>query len=211
MPVYFKKNIDSDTVLALWRITEKVEDLLGNLNLRPVERDLYNTFRTDTRRKQWLSYRALLKSLLAPEDFPVEYNESGKPYLAGSHLHISVTHTAEFSAVIVSGRPVGIDMEMVRDRIEKVYDKFMSEEEIRMIKPEFKLEMMTRTWCAKESLYKLFGKKELDFRKNLKVDLSSGSEANIFKGEIILDDYQKSFNMIKEMVGGIMLVYTMDN
>ena len=211
MPVYFKKNIDKDSVLALWRITERVDELLAWQNLRPLERELYNSFRTDTRRRHWLSYRALLKNLLHPEDIPVEYNENGKPYLAGSHLHISVTHTADYSGVIISGKAVGIDMEMVRPRIERVADKFLSPEEMQMINEEHKLDLMTRAWCAKEALYKLFNRKEMDFRKNLRTDLSGGTEAQSFDAEITLGNFHKHFRMVREMIGDIMLVYTMDD
>jgi phosphopantetheinyl transferase len=102
MPELLRKIIDDHTLYAIWKISESVEELRSAINLREGEEHLYRSFVAESRQKQWLAYRILIRELLKPDEIPVEYDVSGKPYLAGSDFHISVTHTDELAAVIIS-------------------------------------------------------------------------------------------------------------
>src|SRR5512138_1292328 len=114
MPELLREIIDDHSLYAIWKITESVEELRSAIKLRESEEELYRSFVAEIRQKQWLAYRILIRELLKPKEFPVEYDVSGKPYLAGSDFHISVTHTDDLAAVIISrnGR-VGIDIEKI--------------------------------------------------------------------------------------------------
>ncbi len=165
MAELLRKIIDERTLYAVWKITESVEELRDAIILREAEETLYQSFVAESRKKQWLAYRLLIRTLLKPDDFPVEYDQSGKPFLAGSDYHISVTHSEDLAAVIISRYArVGIDIEKIKPRIEKVRDKFLSPEESAFVGKEREMEQLTLTWCAKEALYKLYGKRDLDFR-----------------------------------------------
>jgi hypothetical protein len=54
-------------------------------------------------------------------------------------------------------------------------------------------EQLTVYWCAKESLYKLYGKKELAFKENLKIEPFHYSEKGIIKGWIQKSAMKKAF------------------
>lgn len=197
--------------LGIWRIVESPAELLQQLTLSPDEKALYQTFRTDTRRRQWLAYRRLIREIISPQQFPVHYDQTSKPYLAGSDWHISVTHTDDFAGVIISHyMKVGIDMERVRPRIDRVKDKFLSETELSAIPSDKYLESLTLAWCAKEAIYKLYGSRNLDFRKNIRVNFPSDLVNAVFSCEIHTPLHQSTYRMFQEWSGDLAIVWAME-
>lgn len=210
MAEIFRKVMDDHSVYAIWRITETTDDLRAMIVLREEEEELFNSFVAESRKKQWLAYRILVRHLLAPEDYPVRYDDCGKPYLAGSEYHISVTHTDDMAAVILSrNRQVGIDSEKIKPRVEKVWHKFLNDEEMEAIGQERRLELMTLAWCAKEALYKIYGERSLDFRENMVLSIPDQA-GKPFKGEIRVREKIHKYHLFSEMVGEYILVYLLD-
>ncbi|MBQ0741343.1 4'-phosphopantetheinyl transferase superfamily protein, partial [Aquimarina celericrescens] len=78
--------------------------------------------------------------------------------------HISITHSFEFTGVIVSDKKVGIDIEKQREKIKLIAPKFTPIEEYKALGDgEDLIRKLTIVWGAKESLYKLYGKRGLLF------------------------------------------------
>ena len=193
---------------AVWKITESLRELEAMIPLRPSEAGLYESFQVETRKKQWLAYRVLIKSMLLPEEFLVEYDETGKPFLAGSKYHISVTHSGDLAAVIISSKGrVGIDLETARERIERVKERFLHPEELAMIGEKDVCFRLTQAWCAKEALYKLFGHRGLDFRENIRIHLPPGLQEGDFDGHILHDGAWIHFPLTARIISGSVLVY----
>ena len=71
----------------------------------------------------------------------------------------------------------------------------MSDEELNSLQKENLEEQLTVFWCAKESLYKLYGKKELAFKENLLVEPFQYSGKGIIKGRIKKSAIQKSYSL----------------
>lgn len=210
MAELLRRIINDHSLFAIWKISETVEELRSAIKLRENEDLLYNTFVAESRQKQWLAYRILIRELLTPDEFPVEYDASGKPYLAGSDSHISVTHTDDLAAVIISRHArVGIDIEKIKPRVEKVRDKFISEKESFLIGKERELEQLTLAWCAKEALYKLYGHRNLDFRENMLVDIPAKAGMQ-FKAEIHFNGIRSQYQLYSELIGSYILVYLLD-
>jgi phosphopantetheinyl transferase len=205
-----RKIIDEHTLYAIWKISESVEELRSAIRLREVEETLYHSFVAESRKKQWLAYRLLIRELLKPDEFPVEYDASGKPFLAGSDFHISVTHTDDLAAVIISRHArVGIDIEKIKLRIEKVREKFLNPEESASIGKERGLEQLTLAWCAKEALYKLYGRRNLDFRDNMSVEIPTCAGMK-FTAEISFGGKRDKYQLFSELIGSYILVYLLD-
>ena len=80
---------------------KKLRILKKRQNLIP-EEDQYASFKSEIRKKQWLSYRILLKKMISPHPASIEYDAFGKPYLKNSDLYLSISHSGDYSAVIVS-------------------------------------------------------------------------------------------------------------
>jgi len=187
MGVLYIREVEGPAHTGVWQIAEEAGELYSALKLSDTEEELYASFRTEPRRLQWLAYRRLLREMTGPGDFPVRYDEAGKPYLAGRNWHISVTHTDRFAGVILSKKVrVGIDMEKIRPRIEKVKEKFLSDEELDALAEDFRLDYLTLGWCAKEALYKLYGYRSMDFRENMRLEFPARLDGRPFPGKVVL-------------------------
>ncbi|MFH0866327.1 MAG: 4'-phosphopantetheinyl transferase superfamily protein [Bacteroidota bacterium] len=210
MPVYLKRNLQKDTLLGVWEITETPDMLLRKIGLNDDEEKQYCGFRNDTRRMQWLSYRVLLKELISDEEYShVIYDEFGKPYLQFNSHHLSVSHSGKYSAAIVSRHfPVGIDIEIIHPKIEKVIYKFLSDTEINNIGIASRLEQLYVCWGAKESLYKLYGEKNLLFQEHIWLHPFDYVGKGVFCAEINTGKFQKEYAVRYEKLDDYMLVYT---
>lgn len=207
MGVVYTKTLPAGIITGLWEITESEDELFRSLRLREKELDLYQSFRTESRRKQWLAYRVLIQSMMAPSSHDIEYDDTGKPYLANSHFHISVTHTENMAGAIISPEVhVGIDLEMLKERIVKVKDKFMSEEELASVDPEDPVWDLTMAWCAKESTYKLCGKHQTDFREHIRVQLPAKAESGRFHASVRGCDTTGDIELYFDHFRGFLLV-----
>ncbi len=121
------------------------------------------------RRCEWLSVRLLLKKMLG-EEIEIAYLPSGKPYLTDSSYYISISHTKGYVAAIASQtRRVAIDIEQIATRVERVKERFMSEEEIANLSTTEPLIHLLLHWSAKESLFKLLDESKIEFKTQLHV------------------------------------------
>jgi phosphopantetheinyl transferase len=104
-------------------------------------------------------------------DADLIYDEYGKPHLKNGKF-ISITHSYTFTAIIVSDDlPVGIDIEKQREKILKIAHKFTPFEEYKTIaNVDALISKLTIVWGAKESLYKIFGKKKLLFLHHIYIE-----------------------------------------
>jgi 4'-phosphopantetheinyl transferase len=210
MPIFRKSQLANSTSLGIWKIEETPENLRRNLKLNQAENKYYETLRSDLRKKHWLSYRNLLKSLMDKNSREIFYDVYGKPHSVNKNYHLSVAHSGTFSAAIVSSEtPVGIDIEMIKDRIERVKGKFLSEKEGVAVGQQNRLEKLYIYWGAKESLYKLHGKPEVEFIRDISVydfDYSPDGKGVCtakMKTPFVAEDY----SVFYEKIDDYMLVY----
>ena len=211
MAIIYKKN-NYDFSLAVWQITESLGELINYFKIDEKEKYVVEQFKNDQRKLQWLISRILIQQLLnAMEKIAVVYDEYGKPHLANSDHKISISHSKNYVAVILSKEhKVAIDIELIEPRIEKLSNKFMTSSELASLHEEGKIEQMYIVWCAKEALYKLYGKKELDFKKHLFTEPFEYRYNKIkgkIKASISKNNFHKSYSLCYERMHALMLVY----
>jgi phosphopantetheinyl transferase len=207
-----EKEIGGQTRLGVWRIDETKEALRAEVDLNSAEEVQYESFKSEQRKKQWLSYRILLKIMLSPEPLFLEYDAYGKPRLRNSGLFLSISHSGDYSAVITSKTyPVGIDIERLKDRIHRIREKFLTVEEDQKIGEISRLEKLHIAWGAKEALYKSYGKPEVDFQRDIFID--SFDYLCCGKGQcsarMNTPEGPEKFNVFYERISGYMLVYAL--
>jgi len=213
MPLFRKSQLTKTTSLGIWKIEESPEHLKTLIQLSPAEKNYYETLCSDLRKKHWLSYRNILASLMDKDSRELFYDAYGKPHSVNRNHHLSVTHSGIFSAAIVSTeRAVGIDIEMVKDRVERVKEKFLNEEERESIGDQNRLEKLYICWGAKESLYKLYGKPEIEFVKDIFVGSFDydQDEKGQCTARMTTPEGIESFPVYYEKIEDYMLVYTMN-
>ncbi|SHM84851.1 4'-phosphopantetheinyl transferase superfamily protein [Polaribacter sp. KT 15] len=170
MPLYKSLTVNNNTKVLIWKIDESFNELNKNVLLTPKSRTRLESMKSDLHQKGFLSVRHLLKEV-GYTDEDLMYDEFGKPHLKDGK-YISITHSFTFSGLIISDKlHVGIDIEMQRDKILKIAHKFTPIEEYKTIANHDALvSKLTIVWGAKESLYKIYGKKKLLFLHNIYIE-----------------------------------------
>ena len=165
MPLYKTITPNSQTTVKIWKITESYEDLMEKVNLKPVALERVLGMKSELHQRGFLSVRHLLAEF-GYQDSDLFYDENGKPHLKDGK-QISITHSFNFSAVIVSDLIVGIDVEKQRDKISIIAHKFI-DYELDYLDEEANdyIKKLTVIWCVKESLYKLFNTPGLSFKQH---------------------------------------------
>ena len=113
--------------------------------------------------------------------------------------------------MISKDKAVGIDIELIKDKIERIAHKFLCKEEIEFIEENNRIEQLYVTWCAKEAIYKLHGKKSVSFLNNIKLKPFQYHERGSFEGELVVASSQKKFCVQYEKFDGYMIGFVSDN
>ena len=159
MPLLSIQHLDGDVTLALWRVTETVEEFQAALPHLPFADESHDGHRPcETRVLERYATHALLLAVTgSPET--IAHLSSGKPVV--SMGHVSVSHTRGYAAVIFSPcREVAVDIEYVSDRVDRVAHKFLRPDELSGGDTLSRLV----AWCAKEAAYKYYSADELPFQ-----------------------------------------------
>ena len=162
----FREHIN-EAELIIWRMDETLEELL-EMSQHHYDHEIEN-ISNEVRKKERIISRFLLETLVGRK-VEVKYEESGKPICSG--INFSISHTKNFVAVIVSNKPVGVDIEYKSDRIFRITEKFMHPDELKTLSECSEKQKFTLLcWCAKETVFKIIEENGVDFAKmNCKVD-----------------------------------------
>lgn len=177
MPLYKTINYNSTTKILVWEITESLEELLGNVVLKEKTQLRLNRMKSEIHQRAFLSVRMLLQES-GFNDFDLYYDEFGKPYLNPNSRHtgpveVSITHSHHFSAIIISDETVGIDIEMQREKIIRIADKFVNSTELNRLKSfdtQDYIKKLTVKWGAKEAIFKIRNEKGISFKDHIQVN-----------------------------------------
>lgn len=129
-----------------------------------------NTVKESSTSKNRLREKAGVSLLLESyhPNLKLEYNSNGKPFVTPKTFAISISHNQEWIGLAWSTLAIlGLDIERINPRIEKVSDRFLHGEELNFIKT---LRDKTAVWCIKECLIKLTDNKKLNLKNELRVE-----------------------------------------
>lgn len=88
-------------------------------------------------------------------DLNFEKGDYGKPYLKGfPNFHFNISHSGNFLAVAFGSKPVGVDIETVKDINLKIADRRFADEEKAFVKDN---KTFLTVWTRKEAYAKQFG------------------------------------------------------
>ena len=194
MPLFKTISVNHSTKVLIWKIEESFEELSFGIDLTKSNQNRVDCMKSELHQRGFLSIRHLLREI-GLTDFDLEYDEFGKPHLKNGK-YISITHSFTFSGIIISENiPVGIDIEMQRDKILKIAHKFTPFQEYKTIANHDALvSKLTIVWGAKESLYKIYGKKKLRFLENIYIDDFRFTDEKTI-GSINYDNQQSSYQV----------------
>ena len=170
MALYLKKELENEAEIGIWHITETEEEL-KELSATPSdEMEEISFIRSESLRKQRLAVRALLNTMF-DEKVYLSHHDNGKPYIENNPINISITHTANYVAVILhDDEDVGIDIESLDRDFSAVEKKALSEDEIEDLEDDKRNEQLAIYWCAKEAI-KASSKQPLSIRTETRKSL----------------------------------------
>lgn len=190
MPVILNKIIDPMTRLAVWKIEETETELLRGLQLKAHELDFIASLNNGKRLLHWLSTRLLLRTMLQTNDYiDSAMDDQGKPYLVNGDYHISFSHSFDYASVMISkDKHVGVDIEQIKEKIYRIRQKFLTPLELEGMPDQNDTLALYICWCAKEAIYKWYGKKGLEFRKHIHIYPFQSAEEGMVKAKAILPE-----------------------
>lgn len=193
MGIIKNEQISEDCLLGMWEIKEDFNTLYSRVKLNKSEIDTLNSFKNYSRKVEWLSVRVLLNELTGKSS-RIVYNEEHKPFLSDNSYNISISHSYRLTSVLLSKTErVGIDLEYMSHRIKSISHKFINEHEL--IVPDADKESLHLYihWCAKEALYKICDKQNINFKTNLSIrpfhPETEGLITGLHHDENILEEY----------------------
>jgi len=146
---FLHREHDTDSLAELTRL------------LSDVELERLETFRSARRRDTFVLGRAAARLLLAgrldvePNSIDLAVADDGAVEVVGHELHLSISHTDDAALAAVSPRPVGIDIEPIRQRVADLYTYVLHADEHPMLEGAEDVNGLTlRAWVVKESVLK---------------------------------------------------------
>ena len=210
MPVFWQKHIANHADLAIWKVTRDSAYMQSQLSIFPEELSFLERL-SPRKKKEWLASRLILKSLLPTEEAtPCLYDQFGKPYLVGLPLQLSVSHSEDRVAVILAKRRVGIDIQKINPKIERIQSKFLNAPEADSLGAE-SIYHLHVYWGAKEALFKAYGRNKVDFKAHLRIQpfVYQAHTGNI-QGAISKSDGQGIFDIYYQLFDSFMLTYAIE-
>jgi len=204
MPLVKTIIIDKSTQVLVWKITETLQEL-KTIALNDKSSFRLQNMRSEVHQKGFISVRHLLKSA-GYKDTELYYTEDGKPHLKDGKF-ISITHSFNHAAIIISDKTVGIDIEKNRDKIKRIAHKFVGNETT-FLTADKRVEQLTVLWGAKESLYKIHPANGLSFKKHLPIDAFKLSDKKT-SGWIKKETFNECFEILFEAIEDFTLVYAL--
>jgi phosphopantetheinyl transferase len=150
---------------------------------------------TPVRESEWLAsrYLAFIVDGLLPKD--IVKDEFGNPYCESGQVQFSISHSKMYAAYASHHDPIGIDVQILDERVKKIAPKFTSEEELNHLPENISEEDKNHLiWTVKEAVFKLYGRKELPFKTGILIKESACTGNKIFsKGEVRKPNFHRPF------------------
>ncbi|CAD0006295.1 4'-phosphopantetheinyl transferase family protein [Flavobacterium chungangense] len=194
MPLFQTIQCNENTRILIWEITESFDELRSKVVLKEKTQKRLDGMKSQLHQRAFLSVRMLIQEM-GFTDKDLHYDEFGKPYF-DCHNYISITHSYHFAAIIISHETVGIDMELQREKIQRIADKFTDYEcdYLDALSTEEYIKKLTVIWGAKEAIFKIRNEKGISFKDHILVDDFSLEESHT-QASLHFDNLIKDFNV----------------
>lgn len=214
MPLILREKILPEGELGVWKCEESLEFFFRQMPLFEVE--IEELKKLSPRKKiEWLSSRYLLHRMSGREVRGACYkDEYGKPYLAGSRYFISLSHSRDLTAVIAGPRSVGVDIQYPVEKIVRVAPRFMNDDELNAVNI-LDVDLLHIVWGAKECVFKAYGRKSLDLRRHININVPNQNRLDLLKeinfdGVMNKNGHSMRFKFVSKKINNAILVYAVE-
>jgi len=191
---------------ALWKISESEDDLAQRVAMGE---KISGAIINPNKRLEWLAGRVVVKELMQHVGLTfqgITKNEFGKPFLAGYAHHLSLSHSYPYVAAIIDAHePVGIDLEQPKEKLLKIAARVLDPSELQNAGSDVIKHCVY--WCAKETLVKIHGKKDLIFAENMKIKPFSLANEGTITGSIIVSNSETTIPLYYRVTENFVVVF----
>jgi len=169
MPISFLSR-DQEKSVFVWQISEDEAVLNELASLTPKENEVFGTFRSDSRKRQWLAVRALLNKVYGDKKV-ILYNEDGRPNLSDGGF-LSISHSDRYASVLIANKPrLGVDIEALSRNYVRVAPRFITQSERDIFSRQGVAEeyYLPIAWSCKEAAFKAAAHKNVDFTRDISI------------------------------------------
>lgn len=171
MPLHKVVYLQPNTKLYLWKISEDYNTLFKEVRLKDSSLARLEGMKSESHQKGFLAVRMILQHL-EYTDFDLLYDEFGKPHLKPQgcsikDLELSISHSHDFSAIVISEQKVGLDLEQLKEKTLKIAPRFMDISHLENLSTEEKIKKATVIWGIKESIFKLKNEVGISFSDHI--------------------------------------------
>lgn len=148
--------------------------------LFPEEKEQLDSLKNEPRKIEFLGVRRLRNELDLISS--IDYTSTRKPFL-GMQLDtfISISHSKNYCALGVSSTEIGIDIEELSPRIERIASRFVNNAENQFLSEDTVLDL-TKLWTMKEAMFKLNDRTGIAFKSELIIEERNGE---IYSGRML--------------------------
>lgn len=164
--------------MALWRLEQDAPQLLALCRQAGVPCDTILDLPAGRQRER--AAELLLLCHVVGRPVALDHTGQGAPFVPGSDIHISITHTPALVALAWSRQyAIGVDAERLdRRQVLKVRDKYLNASEQQFVSPD-DLWHHIIAWTAKEAIIKAERNSAIDWTEGICLEppVSEGGEA----------------------------------
>ena len=208
MPLIHTEQGRHDTTIGIWEIHEELDFFRKNLELNE-EDEIFLENIHPRRAIEWAASRYLLKSLIGTAaPFSCLYDNHGRPYIPDDPRYISISHSYGMAAVGISNDPLGVDIQRETEKIIRIQTKFVGKDERARLGNDPTSSILHLAWSAKEAMFKLYSKGEIDFKKHLHLELPEIVDRyGIVKGSVLKPGVHINCEIHYRFIHGYIWVY----
>lgn len=197
--------IHSNRAWGLWKLEEKEEFLCNQVS---EYESIPGTITHSQKRLEYIAGRVLVKELLTRLGltfYGITKNQYGKPFLKQQSHHITLSHSYPYvTALVDENKEVGIDLEQVKSKLLIVAPRVLHLDELKDAGEDPTKHCIY--WCAKETLLKLHGKKNLILSENLLIMPFSVQNKGNLIGRIIANGEETIVPLHYRLINDFVLV-----
>jgi len=203
MPLHKVVLLSKTAKLYLWKITEDLSELRSQIRLKNSSIARLESMKSESHQKGFLAVRMLLQHN-EYDDFDLYYDAFGKPHIKPQgcfvkDVEISISHSNDFSAIVISQEKVGLDLEQIKDKTLRIAPRFMDVLHLENLSMEEKIKKATVIWGIKESIFKIKNEQGISFPNHIFEDDFSLEEKKS-KAILKFNNREEVFNIIFDTI-----------
>ena len=203
MPLHKVVLLSKTAKLYLWKITEDLSELRSQIRLKNSSIARLESMKSESHQKGFLAVRMLLQHN-EYDDFDLYYDAFGKPHIKPQgcfvkDVEISISHSNDFSAIVISQEKVGLDLEQIKDKTLRIAPRFMDVSHLDNLSKEEKIKKATVIWGIKESIFKIKNEQGISFPNHIFEDDFSLEEKKS-KAILKFNNREEVFNIIFDTI-----------